>query len=262
MRMPKLAYDRYYAELEAEAARFAVAVGSAEPEARVPTCPEWTFADLIHHVGRAHRWAAAIVARRATSFVPFETVDDTALPETTAERAAWLVAGAAQLVDAIREAGPDSQAWSWAGDHRAAFWARRILHETVVHRADAELALGRPFVVAPDVAADTVSEWFDLIMALDSGKVRATLTELTREGQVLHFHATDDGFGPDGEWLVRLEPSGVEWEPGHGKGDVAVRASVVNLLLVTQRRLPPSHPGVEVLGDATLLDRWLAGTAF
>jgi hypothetical protein len=33
-------------------------------------------------------------------------------------------------------------------------------------------------------------------------------------------------------------------------------------LLVIMRRLPPTSPGVEVSGDVTLLERWLARTAF
>ena len=32
----------------------------------VPSCPEWTVADLLGHVGRLHRWVAQIVVDRAT----------------------------------------------------------------------------------------------------------------------------------------------------------------------------------------------------
>jgi hypothetical protein len=51
-------------------------------------------------------------------------------------------------------------------------------------------------------------------------------------------------------------------EPGHGKGDVAVRGPAGRLLLVLLRRLPPDDPQVEVLGDAALLTGWLAETPF
>ncbi|MBV9313941.1 MAG: maleylpyruvate isomerase N-terminal domain-containing protein [Pseudonocardia sp.] len=32
---------------------------------RCPTCPGWTLCNLVTHVGREHRWAAAIVRDRA-----------------------------------------------------------------------------------------------------------------------------------------------------------------------------------------------------
>jgi hypothetical protein len=51
-------------------------------------------------------------------------------------------------------------------------------------------------------------------------------------------------------------------EPGHGKGDVAVRGPASDLLLVLMRRVPPGDPPVEVLGDAAVLDELLAVTPF
>jgi hypothetical protein len=78
----------------------------------------------------------------------------------------------------------------------------------------------------------------------------------------LHFHATDEGLGDVGEWLVRRTPDGVVWEHGHGKGDVAVRGAAVNVMLLIMRRISPDDPRVEVIGDRALLDHWLKHTAF
>jgi len=36
-------------------------------ERPVPACPGWTFRQLATHAGRGHRWAAQIVATRATT---------------------------------------------------------------------------------------------------------------------------------------------------------------------------------------------------
>ena len=49
--MPWLGHDRYRAELDAETARFAEAAADADPARPVPTCPEWTLAQLAAHVG-------------------------------------------------------------------------------------------------------------------------------------------------------------------------------------------------------------------
>ena len=53
--------------LKAETAKFAAAVGDADPARPVLTCPAWTLAQLTAHVGFGHRWAALIVERRATA---------------------------------------------------------------------------------------------------------------------------------------------------------------------------------------------------
>jgi uncharacterized protein (TIGR03083 family) len=260
--MARLGYERYYRELEAEAALFVEVTRGADPAMRVPTCPEWTLPTLIEHLGRAHRWAATIVSRRAQSLVRFRDTPDRDLPHGAAERAAWVLAGASRLVAAVRDAGPSLPVWSWAAEQTAGFWVRRMAHETVVHRADAELAVGRPVQIAADMAADGISEWLEIIpCALDDADL-AALADLPGHGESLHFHATDDGLGEAGEWLVRLTPSGVVWQPGHGKGDAAVRAAAADLFLLLLRRIPPDDPRIEVLGDPRLVGHWLEHTRF
>jgi hypothetical protein len=137
-----------------------------------------------------------------------------------------------------------------------------MAHETAVHRADAELSLGREFALAADLAADAVSEWLGLLSLPQAVEFRPELAELRGEGQILHLHSTDPGLGEAGEWIVRRTPSGPVWEHGHAKGDVAVRGAVVDLLLVLLRRVPPAQAPIEVLGDAAVLAHWLEHTRF
>lgn len=49
--------------------------------------------------------------------------------------------------------------WTFAGTRPASFWARRMSHETAVHRAGTELAAGLRPAFAPDLAADAIDEW-------------------------------------------------------------------------------------------------------
>lgn len=251
--------DRYYAALTDQAERLADAMHAADRDRPVPTCPDWNLGQLAAHVGREHRWAATIVERRAQQRVDLRALPDVTLPAEPAERAEWLRSGAIRLVDAVRAAGPDATVWNWAGGGPAEFWARRMVHETAVHRADAELALGRPFILDPELAADGISEWLAL---LRSPRMSDRARDLLPDGQLLHLHATDDVLGPAGEWLVRGSRSGIAVEHGHGKGDVALRGPAVELLLVIMRRRPASDARVELLGNAALLDAWLAHTAF
>jgi uncharacterized protein (TIGR03083 family) len=76
------------------------------------------------------------------------------VPEDPDERSAWLVAGARRLGQTLREVGPAIRVWSWSEDQTARFWLRRTTHDTLVHRVDAELAVGREVTVDPTLAAD------------------------------------------------------------------------------------------------------------
>ena len=255
--MPQLDYDRYDAELQAETMKLAQVVRDADPAHRVPTCPAWTLAQLTEHVGFGHRWAAVIVERRATTPVPHDQADDLQVPEDAEERLRWLLVGARRLGDAVREAGPQTGVWSWADDKTAGFWLRRITHDTLVHRLDAELAVGREVSLAPDLAAESVSDLLEMFSILPRIDDFPALAELRGSGQLLHFHATDPGLGVAGEWLAHRTPSGVEWEHGHARADAALRGRALDLLLVLSRRAALDRSRVEASGDPQLLAHWL-----
>jgi uncharacterized protein (TIGR03083 family) len=260
--MGALRDDRYLDALTVQSALFAEALRGADLKQPVPTCPDWTLYQLAEHVGQAHRWATTIVTRRATAPPGPHELDVAAAPEDLDEVGGWLRDGAGALVDAIRAAGPQTPVWTWSDDQRAGFWARRMAHETAVHRADAELALGREFDLEPDLAADAISEWLGALSSPQAVEFRPELAELRGEGQILHLHSTDPGLGEAGEWIVRRTPSGPVWEHGHSKGDVAVRGAVVDLLLMLTRRIPTEQAPIEVLGDEALLVHWLQHTRF
>ncbi len=260
--MPQLSADRYFAEIEAGTAGLAEILGEHDQSLPIPTCPEWTLRQLVTHVGRAHRWAAEITRTRSDAFIPFREVPDGKLPDDRAEQQVWLRAGAARIVDAVREAGSDL-VWSFIGPVPAGFWIRRMAHETLVHRADAQLAGGaepEP-VIDAEVAADAIDEWLMLL----TGGILGNADERTRAlpaGAGLHVHATDDGLGGRGEWMIRHEARGLTIEPGHGKGDAALTGPAASLLLVLMRRRPVSDPAVTIYGDGAVVDGWLASTAF
>jgi uncharacterized protein (TIGR03083 family) len=248
--------DRFSAGLRACTAELARII-DGDLDRPVPSCPGWTFRQLATHLGRGHRWAAQIVATRATTPVPMREVADGKLPEDPVRHASWLNAGADQVIEAVADAGSDL-VWTLTGMRPASFWTRRRAHEAAVHLADAQLATGRDVDLAAGLAADGVDEWLGLIAAGSAGPAR----ELCGDGQSLHFHATDPELPGTGEWLITRTPSGITVRHGHGKADVAVRGPAAHLLLVLTRRLPPSTPGVETLGQQTLLTHWLEHTPF
>lgn len=227
-------------------------IADADLDTPVPTCPGWVLRQLLTHVGRGDRWAATLVRERAQAPVDPRTVPD---GKPTADVAQWLAASPHLLLDAVAHSGPDTPVWTFTGPRPASWWVRRRLHESVVHRGDAALALGAPFPLRPEVAADGVSEWLSLVAARPAAGPPPLAEDAT-----LHLHATDDGLGEAGEWLVRVVDGRVVWEHGHGKGVVAVRGPAADLLLAVTRRIPASE--VQVFGDEGAFGTWLERTGF
>jgi uncharacterized protein (TIGR03083 family) len=260
--MPQLSSDRYYAEIQAATAGLAETLAEHDQSLPIPTCPDWTLRQLVTHVGRGHRWAAEITRTRSEVFIPFREVPDGKLPDDRAEQTAWLRAGAVRIVDAVREADSDL-VWSFSGPVPAVFWIRRMAHETLVHRADAQLAAnaGPEPAIDAEVAADAIDEWLTLLTRGILGNDDERITALPA-GVALHIHATDDGLGGRGEWTIRHDADVLTVEPGHRKGDAALTGPAASLLLVLMRRRPVSDPAVAVYGDSAVVDAWLASTAF
>lgn len=258
--MTPLTHERYCDEivLRTDALRYAVADGDLG--ARVPTCPEWTLRDLAVHVGGAQRWVGEIVRTRATEEVPAERVPHfTPEGDDPAVLDAWLAEGAAQTAGVLREAGPELPVWSWSWEHSAGFWARRMAIETVVHQADAALTAKVPYAMAPDLAADTIDEWLDIVAFAAGSGYDPRAAELRGGGRSIHLHATD---APGAEWLIEFGEDGFTWRRAHEKATVALRGALTDVMLVFNRRLAPDSDRVEVLGDAELLDFWLARSSF
>lgn len=232
----------------AEIALMAALVAGADPGAPVPTCPSWSVAKLVKHTGIVHRWVTAIVATRSSSRIEQRDLE-LGLPASEDLYAGWLADGAGPLTSALRLAGPDAEVWAWGASQRSGWWARRMLHETTVHRADAEFALGGRPSIDPVVAADGIEEFLTNLPS--ARRSRENLGSLPA-GESIHLHATDC----DGEWVIRFADGSLTWSRGHSKASAAVRGPVAALLLFTYGRLAPSAESLTVFGDDGLLRAW------
>ncbi|MEW1690789.1 maleylpyruvate isomerase family mycothiol-dependent enzyme [Streptomyces sp. NPDC091265] len=258
--MNLLPHERYCDEIVLRTEALRAAVRGFDLDAVVPTCPEWTLRDLAVHVGGVHRWVGEIVRTRAVDEVPDERVPQfTPEGEDPAVLDAWLAEGAASTAEALREAGPGAKVWSWSWDRSAGFWARRMAIETVVHQADAALTAKVPYAMAPDLAADTIDEWLEIVAFAQASGDDPGAAELRGAGRSLHLHATD---APGAEWLIEFGEDGFTWRRAHERATVALRGPLTDLMLVFNRRLAADSDRVEVLGDAALLDFWLERSSF
>ena len=63
VRPPRLTPSDYLGRIDRATEQFADLIATGDLTAALPTCPGWTFTDLIAHLGEIHQWAAhAIVA--------------------------------------------------------------------------------------------------------------------------------------------------------------------------------------------------------
>lgn len=247
----------YAAAFFAENRAFSELFHDADGATPVPTCPGWGLEQLFRHVGRGDRWAAQIVRDRLQEFLDGRSVEAGKPPPGRAEAISWLHGGAQRLVDAVELSGVETPVWTFLGTRPANWWIRRRLHETAVHRADAALAVGADFALAPEVAADAITEFLERI-AVQAGDKGAALP--LEDGNTLHLHATDPGLGEAGEWTIAVDQGRITWSHEHGKGSVALRGAATELLLAMARRTTIGDTGIEVFGDDAVWQNWVERT--
>ena len=156
----------------------------------------------------------------------------------------WYAAGLAALLDAMRTVDPATPVWTFSrSDPTATFWHRRMAHETVVHRVDAEQATGAVGPLDPALVVDGVAESLEVFAPLMARREEDPATA------TVHLHAID----VEGEWLVTLGGSTVAVEHGHAKGDAAVRGTAADLHLWLWGRVPLDR--LEVFGDPAIAER-------
>jgi uncharacterized protein (TIGR03083 family) len=234
----------YLDAITRESTALADAAERARPDARVPSCPEWTVRDLVAHVGEVQQWARITVEQRAS-----ERLSRRSLPEAPsgAELVPWFRAQASALVELLGATEPSTRVWSWTDDQTAHFWYRRQANEVAVHRWDAELVVGDPRPIEVRLAADGVDECLELLRF-------RTRDQVVGSGETVHLHCTDTPPDVGGEWLVTLGADGPVVERRHEKADVAARGGASDLDLFVWGRVP--RDAFEVFGDVELLDRF------
>ncbi|HXY45879.1 MAG TPA: maleylpyruvate isomerase family mycothiol-dependent enzyme [Acidimicrobiales bacterium] len=217
----------------------------------VPSCPGWDFGDLVKHLGNAYNWAGTIVGERLLAppgpGMP-RRGEETSLPD-------WMSNRLDRLVSVLTDVPDDVPIWNFGPDSpsSAGFWRRRMMHETAIHRVDAELAAGAdvsPF--EPDLAADTVSELLAILHFSDvtDGDTSPPSSRTTETMPLtVHLHATDT---EGAEWTLDTTARTVTRR--HAKGDVAIRGTAWALARWCWGR--PVEGEIEVFGDLSPAEAW------
>jgi len=220
----------------------------------VPTCPGWTLLQLLRHVGRGDRWAAQIVREGDADLDPRQVAGGRP-PDDEAGALEWLRSGAATVVQAVADAGPQTPVATLVGTRPAQWWLRRRLHEATVHRVDAAIARSVVPELPADIAADGIDEWLDLLVTRPGHDGPAPLDR----GQGLTLRATDRELaGP--AWHLLGTAAGIERTDSSARPDLTVAGPAADLFLTMVRRLPVGQSQVRVDGDPGLWEAWLART--
>jgi uncharacterized protein (TIGR03083 family) len=205
--------------------------------AQVPTCPDWTLLDLAKHVGGVMGFWSHVLADGMGRPKP-EIIEEPGPAPTM-----WFTTIASALVGELKAGTGDTKVWTWDPSNQSAgFVARRMAHETAIHRFDAQMAIGKPQPVEPALAADGIEEIFAMCAAAPDRMGQG-------EGQTLHLHSAEGN-----EWLIAMKPDGLEVTREHAKGDLALKGAVSDLELLLYDRPPIGE--VERFGDETVLDAW------
>ena len=143
--------------LECEGALMAATVEGTDWNAPVPGT-EWDLRSLIVHTGAVHRWATDAISRELTTN---ETGGSAAFHGLTPDDglSRWFTEGLGTLATTLRAAGDQLQVFTFLRSPTPRyFWARRQAHETAIHRADAQAAVGDVTPFEPHFAQDGIAE--------------------------------------------------------------------------------------------------------
>jgi uncharacterized protein (TIGR03083 family) len=237
--------DAYLAHLRADGDALADAAETAM-DRPVPSCPGWAGRDIVAHTGRVHRLIGDRVRRGSTSQ---EDVEQPVIPEGDAVLA-WYREGLDELLATLAAADPGKPVWNWSSiwPDTAAFWPRRMAHETSVHRVDAQQAAGSSAPIDTVLAADGVDEFLMVHFAEDAG-------ELTGAGETVLLRTTD----APGVWTVTAGEGGATITAGASDDAAAtIEGGASDLVLALWRRVPLD--ALAVSGNRSLADRFLAAS--
>jgi uncharacterized protein (TIGR03083 family) len=215
-------------------------------DASVPTCEGWEVVDLVQHVGRVYVWVTQILTSRATEMP--ETRND--LPE--GEPLEVFADVLDEVVAALQDAEAGTPVWNWAdgSDNVALFWARRMAHESSVHRFDTQTAHGVMQPIDAELAGDGLDEMLDVI----APRIYSRDNVKGPTGTIA-LQSSDNG-----AWCLQLEPGGPQRLDVLSDPDVTVHGTSSALLLGSYGRMPWS--ALETTGDADLLTQWTAAMNF
>jgi uncharacterized protein (TIGR03083 family) len=230
-------FNRYIA---AESSRFADVIEQAPPDARVPSCPDWSADDLLWHLAEVQYFWGTVVLDQVDGGEAEKR--NPARPVGRAGLLDFYLRASDRLAGALDGADPGAHAWTWSDDQTVGFIQRRQAQEALIHRVDAELTTGRRTPIDQALAVDGVDE--TLRVMYGGCPSWGTISPDPGRGTI-RLRATDTS----DSWLVTLARfTGTDPDDGKTYDEPDIQVA-------------PADPGgtaaAEITGTAADLDCWL-----
>ena len=229
-------------------------------------CAGWNAANVVAHVATWDRYMRALVldaTARDPSLLASVPGGLEERAKVAAEMATWepakLRPSALQeseethaALHEVMQHAADTKLRTPSGEVPVTRWVTVLTGEYIIHGHDLEPASGRH---------EPVPDWFvDSMLPQFVARVPLLHRHSPHKGKSasFHLHRTDG----EGEWTLRAEGGEARCEPGHDRGDVALRGPGEGLYWVLMGRGSPAEHGVAVHGDpalASAFKEWFPG---
>ena len=266
--MEALAFEAYLDAASEDVERIA-SVDPALLGRSVPACPGWTVSDVVSHLAQVYAGflerarsaqqgspgtlvPARVPARagaRAVGNVSQRGSPDGGLEALERLEIAW-----ARLREQLEALGEHAACDNFTGKDRHLGWvARRMAHETAVHRFDIEAATGAPGVIEVELALDGIGELLEVMLprgiarALEGSGPHPVPASL---GGSLGLVAND----ADAAFLVELRDQRLSWRPRRSPANAVVVGSASELFLFSWRRVPLE--ALALTGERAIAEAW------
>ena len=238
-------YGDYLQQLDGDIRDLLATMAKTDLATSVPSCPGWSLGDLAFHLaeGYQHKIAAIHSDSRPHPWPPESPGAVWRSPVLE-----FLESSAENLLAELRSREPEQPCWTWYPEAQTVgFWGRRMAHETVIHRYDAESTFQQPTSIATAIATDGIDE---LLVVFLSG-------DWSDEPQPAPFGHVDVLAGTAG-WRVTVTTDAVAVKAfplmiGQRPASARLEGSAQTLLLSLWGR--PTVPAPRVFGDAALVGR-------
>jgi uncharacterized protein (TIGR03083 family) len=224
-------YEGFVEQVRADGQKLADAA-DGNIDADVPSCPGWQVRDLVAHIAQVyeHKIECTRLGKAPDPWPPEWPQAGDPVP--------WFRDAHARLLDMFEanEASSPSATW-WPPDQTVGFWARRMAHETAVHRVDAELARGAATPVDAGLATDGVDEILHIMLAGDWSEDADD--EMTGQRVAIETGGR--------AWQVVLDREAMTVLDGDGTADATLSGPPSDVLLWLWGREPDDR--VEMSGD-------------
>lgn len=206
-------FEQHLAHFRHEGAT-AVSLAGGDLDAPIPCCPGWSVGDVAAHLAQVYEHKIACTE--------LGVEPDPWPPDWPAGRdlGGWLSDSQGRLLALMEGLGPTAPSATWyPPDQTVGFWARRMAHETVIHRADMQLALGGLEPIQADLAADGVDEVLNVMLAGDWSDAaddgcRGQRAQISTAGR---------------DWLVTLDQAKVTVTEAPGSADAVLEGDPSDL---------------------------------